>query len=206
MKSYLLIACLLLTACSSTKVDLGTQVPAQETVVPGTGVDGDNQESVRHTEQLKAYPVGRYQDPDDPNVMHEAHTVYRTEETSRWNLSPNAPTAVPLGPTVAVADAAKQTALLSGELEQKIQQQNQLLQTTYEQNSRMDEEIKKMQTENNEAHQIIEANTRLQQELAARNAELQDIKKREAAQSEAKHKTTTLPWWKKAWFYFHPQP
>lgn len=202
MKSYLLFTCLLLTACSSTKLDLETQAPALESAVPGTTVSGDNTESVRHSEQLKAYPVARYQDPADPNVMHEAHTMYRAEESPRWNLSPNAPIAVPLGPTVAVADPAKQTAVLSGELEQKIQQQNQLLQTTYEQNSRMDEEIKKMQAE---TRQVIEADTRLQQELADRKAELQKIKNREAAATEAERKKAALPLWKKVWLYFYPQ-
>ncbi len=202
MKLCLLLICLTLTACSYTHTSLDTRPSTSATTVAGTVVDPDNTDSIRHTDQLKAYPVGRYQDPNDPGVMHEAHTVYRSEQTSRWNLSPNAPTAVPRGPTVAVSDPAAQTTVLSSELEQKIQQQNQLLQATYEQNTRMDEEIKKLQEENNQAHQVITANAGLQQELAARTAELQKIKQREAAEAEARRKKAALPWWKKLWNQF----
>lgn len=38
-------------------------------------------------EQIKAYPVGRYVDPSDPNTLHERHTVYRREQTGYWNLA-----------------------------------------------------------------------------------------------------------------------
>ena len=39
--------------------------------------------SVRTPEQVKAYPVGRYEDPNDPDVMHEGHTIYRAETSPR---------------------------------------------------------------------------------------------------------------------------
>lgn len=204
MKRCLLLVCLALTACGSTQTGLESKPPTSAPSVAGTAVDPDNTDSIRHGDQLKAYPVGRYQDPNDPNVMHEAHTVYRSEETSRWNFSPNAPTAVPLGPTTAVSDPARQTTALSGELEQKIQQQNQLLQATYEQNTRMDEEIKKLQEENSQANQIIAANAGLQQELATRTTELQKMKQREASESEARRKEAARPWWEKLWNHFRP--
>jgi len=51
------------------------------------------------------YPVGRYQDPNDPDVMHEGHTVYRAETSPDWNTDPNEPTSLPLGPgEMATAD------------------------------------------------------------------------------------------------------
>jgi hypothetical protein len=58
-------------------------------------------------ETLKAYPVNRYVDARDPNLLHEAHLVYRKETGATWNLSPHAPTVVPLGPMIAVSDPAK---------------------------------------------------------------------------------------------------
>ncbi len=57
--------------------------------------------NVRTSEVVKAYPVGRYTDPNVPDVMHERHTVYRREETADWNFLPDAPYALPLGPTTA---------------------------------------------------------------------------------------------------------
>lgn len=56
---------------------------------------------VRTPETIKAYPVGRYRDPSNPDVMHERHTVYRREEAADWNLVPDAPYALPLGPVTA---------------------------------------------------------------------------------------------------------
>jgi hypothetical protein len=93
--------------------------------VAGTDLDPHNVEKVRVGETLKAYPVGRFVDPNDPNVMHESHVVYRKEAGAGWNLSPNAPTVVPLGPVLAVADPATQPNPLPAELEQKVAEQNQ---------------------------------------------------------------------------------
>jgi hypothetical protein len=102
--------------------------------------------SVRTPEQLKAYPVGRYEDPSDPDVMHEGHTVYRAESSPDWNTDPNEPTSLPLGPgEMAVADPSQQHTALTAELEQRLKQEDQLLQTTYEQNERLAQEIKTLQ-------------------------------------------------------------
>ncbi len=75
--------------------------------VAGTQMDPANLERVRHGDSLKAYPVNRYVDPNEPNVMHEGHVIYRREQAGEWNLNPNAPTVVPLGPTLAGADGAR---------------------------------------------------------------------------------------------------
>ena len=104
--------------------------------------------SVRTPEQLKAYPVGRYEDPNDPDVMHEGHTVYRAESSPDWNTDPNEPTSLPLGPgEMATADPSQQHTALTAELEQRLKQEDQLLQTTYEQNERLAQEIQTLQTE-----------------------------------------------------------
>lgn len=95
--------------------------------VAGTQLDQANIEKVRHGDSLKAYPVNRYVDPNNPNVMHEGHVIYRREQPAGWNLNPNAPTVVPLGPVLAVADGARQPHPLPAELEQKMAEQNQLM-------------------------------------------------------------------------------
>lgn len=120
--------------------------PAAPAVTPvaGTDLDQTNVEKVRVGETLKSYPVGRYVDPIDSNVMHEAHIIYRKEAGASWNLSPNAPTVVPLGPVLAVADPAKTPAPLPAELEQKMAEQNQLVASLIEQNEALTKELAKL--------------------------------------------------------------
>lgn len=112
--------------------------------VAGTDLDDTNAEKVRVGEALKAYPVGRYVDPKDPDLMHEAHVVYRREAGATWNMNPNAPTVVPLGPVLAVADPAKTPAPLPAELEQKMAEQNQLVASLIEQNDALAKELAKL--------------------------------------------------------------
>lgn len=141
MKLYYLFPALLLAGCASThpttlNVSAGP-LPQKQVSDPA---------SVRTPEKLKAYPVGRYEDPNDPDVMHEGHTVYRAETSPDWNTDPNDPTSLPLGPgEMATADPTKQHTVLTAELEQRLKQEDQLLQTTYEQNQRLAEEIKALQ-------------------------------------------------------------
>lgn len=115
--------------------------------VPGTQLDIFNVEKVRVAETLKSYPVGRYVDANDANVMHEAHVVYRKEAGAAWNTNPNAPTVVPLGPVLAVADPAKTPGPLPQELEQKMAEQNQLMASLIEQNEALAKQLGRMSRE-----------------------------------------------------------
>ncbi|HWA08303.1 MAG TPA: hypothetical protein VG838_02435 [Opitutaceae bacterium] len=112
--------------------------------VSGTDLDQANAEKVRVGETLKSYPVGRYVDATDANLMHEAHVVYRREAGTSWNLNPNAPTVVPLGPVIAVAEPAKTPGPLPAELEQKMAEQNQLVASLIEQNEALTRELAKL--------------------------------------------------------------
>ena len=37
---------------------------------------------------MRSYAIGRYVDPNRKSVMHEQHTIYREEQSPRWNLIP----------------------------------------------------------------------------------------------------------------------
>jgi hypothetical protein len=153
----LLAALVLYAGCESPKETASVAAP-QPTVpvvapVSGTDLEMENLEKVRVGETLKSYPVGRYVDPQDPNVMHEAHVVYRKEAGASWNLNPNAPTVVPLGPVLAVADPAKTPAPLPAELEQKMAEQNQLVASLVEQNEALAKELAKLGREIGELRQ-----------------------------------------------------
>ena len=138
--------------CATTEKKTTVAASAVATVKPaapvaGTQMDQANVEKVRFSESLKAYPVNRYVDPNDPNVMHEGHVLYRRENTGGWNLNPNAPTVVPLGPALAVADGAKQPSPLPAELEQKMAEQNQLMASLIEQNESLAKELARLNKE-----------------------------------------------------------
>lgn len=135
---------LLAAGCESSKKPPPSIEASPPSPVAGTDLDQGNTEKVRTGETLKAYPVGRFVDPNDPNVMHESHVVYRKEAGASWNLSPNAPTVVPLGPVLAVSDPSSQPNPLPAELEQKIAEQNQLMAALIEQNEALVAELAKL--------------------------------------------------------------
>ena len=64
-------------------------------------------ETVQRSAFLKAYPVGRYVDPADPSVLHEGHVIYVEEAPPAWNLAPQRPVFVPLGPEAGPTDSAR---------------------------------------------------------------------------------------------------
>jgi hypothetical protein len=144
MKLHYLFPALLLAGCASsrpTTVDTGPGPLPQKHAASEPA-------SVRTPDMVKAYPVGRYEDPNDPDVMHEGHTIYRAETSSQWDTDPNEPTCLPLGPgEMATANPAQEHTALTAELEQRLKQEDQLLHTTYEQNERLAEEIKALQAQ-----------------------------------------------------------
>jgi hypothetical protein len=146
-KTDLIVACLILllgAGCTSAKKKPSVAAAPPVAPVSGTELNQHNVEKVRTSETLKAYPIGRFVDSNDPNIMHESHVVYRKEVGTSWNLAPNAPTVVPLGPVLAVADPSVQANPLPAELEQKVAEQNQLMATLIEQNEALVTELGKL--------------------------------------------------------------
>ena len=122
MKLILLIPLpILLAACATRHAPVVKMSPY---AVPGTTLPSEGIESVRYAENIKAYPLGRYVDPNNSRIMHEAHSIYRVETTAKWNLHPNAPVSVPLGP-VRVRDTAKTTSPVGNELVAELNQQKE---------------------------------------------------------------------------------
>lgn len=118
-------------------------------------------ESVRFQEQVKAYPVGRYIDPNDPNILHEAHVLYRREQPARWNRTLQKPTVLPLGPTFAVVDPALLKSPISETLERAFVEQTELMKQLQEQNEALDQKIstleEQLKTLNTASHAVPSA-------------------------------------------------
>ena len=81
MKSLALIPLVFVAACASSRPQLIVR-PAPSAVVEPI-------ESVRYSEVVRAYYIGRFVDPNHPDTMHEQHPVYRIESSARWNLHPS---------------------------------------------------------------------------------------------------------------------
>jgi hypothetical protein len=79
----LILPATLLAACASS-------TPKKVVIVPAVAVGQHIADStnVRRAEVVTEYRFGRYVDPGDHLVMHEAHPVYRVEQTAGWNLRP----------------------------------------------------------------------------------------------------------------------
>jgi len=98
MKTVLiLLTVALLSGCESNRAP---SVGVRPRAVPGTTLPSEGIESVRYAENLKAYPLARYIDPNNRRLMHEAHTIYRVETTPRWDLHSNQLATIQRGPAI----------------------------------------------------------------------------------------------------------
>ena len=95
MKFLHSILLLSLVAGCATKKEVRS---VQRVKVPSTTLAADDMPEVRTPETVKAYPVGRYTDPNFPDQMHERHTLYRREQAADWNYRPSRPYSLNLGP------------------------------------------------------------------------------------------------------------
>jgi hypothetical protein len=77
----LLISLIAFTSCARRSIPHITAVSIPPPTIEPT-------EAVRFSEIVRAYHLGRYVDPNQPDVMHESHPVLRVETRSRWNLKP----------------------------------------------------------------------------------------------------------------------
>jgi len=84
----------LCSACATRKTDTSAPIAAV------AGISRRDMPEVRIPETVKAYPAGRYTDPNFPGEMHERHIVYRREQSADWNYRPSEPRALSFRPTV----------------------------------------------------------------------------------------------------------
>ena len=138
-----LIAILTLCMCSACATRKPVKIPSSSTA---EGIYGNNMPSVRVPETVKAYPVGRYTDPNFPDQMHERHTVYRREQSADWNYRPSEPYALPLGPTVANSNPSPGFYQVADE-EQRNAQQKAYAEALLEQNRAMKKRLEDLQQE-----------------------------------------------------------
>jgi hypothetical protein len=122
---------------------------------------------IRTPETVKAYPVGRYSDPNFPDEMHERHTLYRREQGAAWNYHPSRPQALPLAPVTAVSSPSP-SYYASTNAEQINAQQKAYAQALREQNRVMKERIDALQKNESAIKSLQSEVERLRKELDSR--------------------------------------
>ena len=162
MKTIYLIPLLLLSACASNR---NPGLLNMSRPVPGTTLPGDDIESVRYSENIKAYNVGRYVDPNNALVMHERHVLYRVETTAKWNLHPNAPATVALGPAVQIIDPARKDGPTTAEVIAEVNRQKAATQTVIDQGKRLNSTLTQISTALDASKQVAEQNRQLKTEI-----------------------------------------
>ncbi len=123
---------------------------------------------IRTPETVKAYPVGRYTDPNFPDEMHERHTLYRREQGADWNYRPAQPHSLPLGPVTAVSDPSP-SYYATTNAEQVNAQQKAYAEALLEQNHIMKERIDALQKNESTIQSLQSEVERLKKELDSRN-------------------------------------
>ena len=157
-----IVAVCLCSGCATRKV-VKSDPP---TVVPGTSISQKRMPSVRTPETAKAYPVGRYSDPNFPDAMHERHTVYRREQSPDWNYLPDPPYALPLGPTVANSNPSP-SYYVRADGETMNAQQRAYAEALQEQNRAMKKRIESLQGEAGKIPELEQEIDRLKKQLDA---------------------------------------
>lgn len=94
---------------------------------PGTEVLEDipleSNAAVARAADYKAYPVSRYVDPANKDVMHERHVIYRRERPETWRLRPDPDKKILLGPTVGLRNPIALNRPVSQELNAELNRQ-----------------------------------------------------------------------------------
>lgn len=156
----MLLPLILISLCAGCVAQREPARPSRQ--VSGTTIPAAELPEVRTPETVKAYPVGRYTDPNFPNEMHERHTVYRREQASDWNYQSNKPYALPLGPVVARSNSADLAKTDAGQISA---QQKAYADALLEQNAALKKRIDALQQENAAAQKLESENEKLRSEL-----------------------------------------
>jgi hypothetical protein len=160
MKTLRLI--LILALCSGCATRKAAEPPSISKSRPPLSVPETPE--VRAPEIVKAYPVGRYTDPQFPEAMHERHTLYRREQAAEWNYRPSNTYALPLGPLVAESNPSP-SYYAKTNAEQMNAQQKAYGEALLEQNRALNQRIMDLQKPDSTMQGLREEIERLKKEL-----------------------------------------
>ncbi len=191
MKFVLLIPFSFLLASCATRNSPVVRVTPH--AVPGTTLPSERMECVRYAENIRAYPLGRYIDPNNSRIMHEGHTLYRVESTSKWNLHPNQPVAVPLGPVTRIRDSARSTGPLSDELTVELNRQRETTKAVIQGGQIISQKLDQVSASVQQTKQVAAQNAMLQQEVNTTKQRLDALEEELRRKQRAERATAPVP-------------
>ena len=170
--SPLILFSLILSSCATRHVPLARTTPH---AVPGTTLPSEGIESVRYAENIKAYPLARYVDPNNSRVMHEAHPVYRVETTAKWNLHTNPRVSLSSGPSARVPDSTTASAPLRDELVAELNRQKEATRTVIQGGEAVSQKLGELANTVQQTKEIAEQNSQLKEEVNTTKQRLQTL-------------------------------
>ncbi|MGE9268094.1 MAG: hypothetical protein ACQKBY_08350 [Verrucomicrobiales bacterium] len=152
----------LLVSCTSQKQPI-PQIPVVLYNEKPTSLPSQQREQLRHPETVKKYAIGRYIDPNNGLVMHEAHDIYRVEATSKWNRRP-------LRAASRITDLNNQSAFAQqktelAQLRQSLQQERASSRFAIAANEKMRQQIVPLTKAVEHAQKLTKQNASLRQKL-----------------------------------------
>ena len=167
---FTLIAILLL-GCASPK-----PLTEPTTVLPPL-LPSERRQSVWLGDQIAPYAVGRYVDPRNPNVVHEAHTLYRREQSSRPNLTPPSGLVFP-APDTAASSVTNVTGFLRDALSAELNQQRAVSQRIIEQSKSLQQQVETFTGQTRALRESLDEAMRLRGEINALTNRLDQLEQR----------------------------
>lgn len=113
-------------------------------------------------DQVVPYAVGRSVDPRNRDIVHEAHTIFRREQTSRPNLAP--PVALVL-PTPGNPVAQDATMLLRDALTAELNEQRAASKTLIRQAESVSDLLRNLDARTKEFRDVVQEAARLRTQL-----------------------------------------
>lgn len=143
--------------------------------IPVSLLPTDQRETVWFPDQIAPYTIGRYVDPRDPNVLHEAHTLYRREQTSRPNFTP--PAALVL-PPAGSPSASTTTIMLRDALTAELNEQRATSRVLVNQVQSLDQLLRTLNARTQEFRDAVRESTLVRAQLQAVSNRLEVIEGR----------------------------
>jgi hypothetical protein len=130
----------LMVGCASAPKQQTAYAPVYYDKIPVRSTD-----AVLGPQLVEAYPISRYQDPQNPDLMHERHVVYRRVNRG-WRLKSNPGEEIQLGATVGPRNAAYQPNPSRGEVNAAVASQSYQLAQNEEALKEVREQLTQLRT------------------------------------------------------------
>jgi len=155
MKRLFLVPIILLTACASHSPKTNS---AASSAPIGEPVSSD---TLRTDEKLKEYRFGRYVDPREPLVMHEAHPTYRVESAAQWDLRPQTGATISPQKTVSAPAASTNDAVVA-----EVNKQRAATRAFTEQTATLNQKLTELSQAVGQTEEIAKQNLSLKKDVA----------------------------------------